>query len=262
MKTKLFFIALTFVVGASLLPFKQKSPKRNHYQSQAVEQRTLASSATTAPLPAKNSMVPSLSAHSDFGILLKEVKDGLVSYQKCYDEGGCVSDDSDARAEDFTNTKLLQQKLVQFSAQVQQRGWQSSEVSLLARELLNVDDGAIKEQALDLLLSQQPEPQNVDAIAHGIFEYHDSNLVERAVAEFQRHLEGDQAVLVHQSIRSCLLTGSLFVRESVSAKLGEFVNSGSYQFYLDLSNDPAIEGTVRRNLRSTLLEYQLSQSDG
>jgi hypothetical protein len=262
MKAKPSIYSLTIALGVSLVYFKQESSQVSAKYSQVNERRVLASSAAAKPAVSVKQKEPSSPSHRDYRALLIGMKSGLSAYRHCYDEGGCASDESDPRAENFAMVKVLKQKLTLMNAQVNQWGWHSSELSQLARELITIDDGAIKEEALDLLLSQQPEPENVEAIAKGIFEYHDSNLVDQAVMEFQRHLYGEQAVLVHQSIRACLLIGSLLVRESVSANLGKFINPGSFQFYDDLSNDPAIDGPVRRNLKSTLVEYQLSQSGG
>lgn len=261
MKWKLISILLVVAVGVIVLNKKQQYSDGTAGGSKKKTQRFLAStpnSSESLVLQPKEA----LKANPSYDDFFQDLRDGFASYQRCQEEGNCSFEEGDSRSGDFQASKLLLQKLEGMNLQVNQNGWHSRNLSQLARELLTIDDGAIKEEALKLLLSQQPEPENVEAVADGIFKYHDSNLVEHAITEYEKHLYGDEANSVHATIRTCLLTGSLFVRESLSMNMGKFINSGSYDFYRELSKDPSIDSVVKRNLRSSLMEYQLNQSGG
>lgn len=204
----------------------------------------------------------SLASESKGLVLVNEVKDELTKYEKCQIDQICPSTETDSRSYEMDAIKPLLEKIKNLNEFIVKDHLRSKELSDLAQLLLKSNDGAMKEEALKLMLSQDPQDTNVKAVSEGVLEYYDSNLVDLAVSELSRHLVGSTAQEVHTALRNCLVTGSLLVRQSMSAKLGPFINQGSYQFYQNLSNKKGLDFPVHQNIQSQIREWELKQSGG
>lgn len=194
--------------------------------------------------------------------LLEQLRKDIAQFHQCLDQGQCEYEGNDPREEELVSSKNLSIAIDQFAKNVVKNQWKSSEISSLGRDLLKFDDGGIKEEALKLLLSQNPEHENVEAVVEGVLKYHDGNLVDQAIQELQRHLKGSEASLIHEGVKECLLTGSLLVKENLSGKMSQLMSPSSYVLYHELSNNPSLDRIVKRNLKSNLSEFEFNQNGG
>lgn len=188
----------------------------------------------------------------------KQIKD----YHRCLGNDRCTeASDSDPRAQIFGARKILLEALMRWPKgplTEQERGTLNRRL----KDLLEINDGAIKARALEILASQNPHDENVDLVLDHVMRYHDSNLLGLGLSELQRHLAGPQASKIHEVFGEILTNGSLLVRQALADKIGPFINQGSYRYYDSLSKSPRLDESIRRSLRSSVREWELRQSRG
>lgn len=194
-------------------------------------------------------------------LLLAKIAESKNSNEECRPDESC-EDLSAPGDEYYFKTKRLEGDLAKLNQFVLASGSQSFRLSETGRELLDYEDGSIKEKALQLLISQPEDVDNIDSVVKGVLDYHDAKLIPLAVTELQRYLGDQNAFKVHWGVRDCLLTGSLMVKEELSTILRPFINDGSIQFYRDLSLSPSLDKRIKENLISTIEEYQKQTSGG
>jgi hypothetical protein len=183
-------------------------------------------------------------------------------YHQCRQSLNCSLEDTDSRAYDLALGADLRQKLQILNRRVAAMKLHGAELSELARALLNIPDGGVKAEALELMLSQPLQQEDLEVVGEAVFKDHDSHLLESGLRILARFLDQPEAPMVHAQIRECLLTGSLLVREVLAKNLKEFINHGSYQFYQKLSEDKRYDAPIRASLVSQLREWELEQSGG
>lgn len=194
---------------------------------------------------------------------IQEVRFGIDEYYRCLHQQLCLAElDTDPRAKAFALSASLAKKIRILNDALAKNPEQSDEIVQLANELLSVSDGAIKEDALKMMLTQSPTSGNVDAINSHVLNYHDANLIELALQELVRHLHGGEAIKVHQYLQQTLETGSLLVRQAIAENIGAFLNQGSVGFYEKLVRDSRLSQKVREDLQSSIEEWRLSDSGG
>lgn len=255
MRTYLKYLALPALVMVYFLWRQDSSPDRIGKANLPTNSRSVASDSESS----KDSK--ELDIEKKIDILLSEITQRKNLSEECESEDSCDSLTSPSD-EFYVKTKKLENEIAKLNLIVRSSNSTNPRLSETGRELLEYDDGAIKAQALSLLLSQPGEIENVDYVVKDILEYHDAKLVANAVAELQRYLTDQNAIKIHWGIRDCLLTGSLMVRDELSTLLQPFLNDGSIQFYRDLSQNPNLNKQIKENLISTIDEYQKQVSGG
>lgn len=208
--------------------------------------------------PAENLSSKNPSGETEVGELWNEFE----RIKRCQMDGNCKVEGLDSRGEDRAPWQEFLGKLQHFNLELRENRQHRPEVAKFAQELLGVDDGSVKEEALKLMLSQDSEAGNVEAVVQSVLGYHDGNLIEDALEELQRHLLTDRAPQIHASLGATLLSGSLLVREALSEKITPFINRDSYDYYRELSKHPLLTPPLRQNLLSQLREWELQQTGG
>jgi hypothetical protein len=208
------------------------------------------------------SSAPSKEGDFDINTEIQKVKTELTKIKNCLENDNCEMGETDSRALQLSLGRRLSEKVKELTRKVTSESVRSQELNMLAQALLSFDDGFVKQEALNILASQAPERSDIAAIGENILGYHDSSLVPAALLELRRHLEGPEAHEVHDYILKSLLTGSILVRVRLSESLGPFINKENFQNYWELQQNADLDYQVRRNLQSTLREWQLNESGG
>lgn len=191
------------------------------------------------------------------------LNDHFSHFQECLKDEHChVDQEIDPRSRELSIANELAAKLEKANLDLATSPVQSAEIGEIARRMLSVREGRVKEGALKLMLTQEVAAENIDAVSEGILDFHDSNLVDLAIEELKRHLDSDHAETVHHKIRQTLLTGSLLVRQRLSEKLSPFINEGSYDFYEKTLSEPSLDSQIKKNLQSSLQEWQMAKKGG
>lgn len=196
---------------------------------------------------------------------VRGMRKAIQHYLACQDSEDCFDGTIDSRSHAFQNSARLEQELQKWIEQIQASQEQSAELAGVGRELLLMDDGAIKKKALELLATQEPSGQNIGPITEGVLGYHDSNLLPAMIPELNRSLEGasgNVSAAVHQSIADCLTRGSLLMRQELSSQMSSFINDRTYSYYKGLSERTDLDAVVRRNLTAHLREFERRQQGG
>ena len=195
--------------------------------------------------------------------LVAEIQREIGAYYACSNDDRCLSaHDSDPREREFALVDPLIAKSQSLVAHLEKNPKESEELSQLARALLKITDGRLKAIALQLMLTQEVDPANVEAVGAYVLQYHDSNLIELGVRELSRHLQGREASEIQSFVVDVLKRGSLFVRRTLSEQILPLINEESYPHYEALLTEPSLDPQVRRHLKSSLEEWRMRVTRG
>jgi phenylalanyl-tRNA synthetase beta subunit len=138
------------------------------------------------------------------------------------------------------------------------RNRRDKRLSEISREFLKISDGHVKEAALFLLSTQEPTPENLNAILESIMNYHDANLIALALMELEKYQGAQYQVQLYENFKSNLKTGSIFVKEALARGIDQFVTLDTRGDFEDLLNEMPLNSRVRQNLKSSLDRFDHS----
>lgn len=192
---------------------------------------------------------------------IKEYVGELDRLKTCYGRA-CAYPVSDPRSYELAVGQDLKKVLFQMAEWVRSEGIDAHEVSEKAREFLTSDDGFVQSAALDLISTQRPSADNLDAILANVLAGYDSELIEHAMLELERYESRAEYDKIDQALAQALTTGAPFVAREVSEHLTPFVNERSFLFFQDVVAHLATQSASRINLETCLSDFQRKHTSG
>lgn len=165
---------------------------------------------------------------------VREFAEELQRLKACESSGQCAYPQTDPRSYGFALAQDVKKILFRMAEWVRSESLESREVSEIAREFLQSEDGFVQASALDLIATQPTSIENRDAILRQVIEGHDSNLIEHAMLELERYTGSSDRDVIDQVLGRVLTTGAPFVARAVSNFIGPFVDARSYRFFTDV----------------------------
>ena len=200
-------------------------------------------SSSAAPGPSGLSAGPPSSAAA-------EVKD-LLDLKDCY-KRDCGFPRMDPRSYDLALGQKIKMSLQTLAGAVREQRLQDFRLSDTARDFLALDDGNVKEGALDLLATQPPSDENLHSILSDVIDNADAELVDQAMLELERYSTSTDRVEIDHALAHALLHGSPFVAKEISEKIGPLLNSTNGAFYKDVAAELESESAIKNNLLARL----------
>ena len=139
---------------------------------------------------------------------------------------------------------------------------QSGELTSVARHFLSNPDGHVKEAALHLMASQEPDLKNLDTLLKEVIQYHDARLIPIALLELTRYLGQGQDQKIHQGLTQAMLQGAPFVSLEIAKGIAPFLSSGSLSTYEMALQHLGPTSRTKWHLKITLEEFEKRQSAG
>src|SRR5665213_483538 len=202
-----------------------------------------------APAQAKHDEVIQIPRNiAEFRIELKRIN-------MCY-AGDCNYPKTDARSYELAVGQDLKKMLFQMAEWVRSEGIAHPEISEIARRYVSSEDGFVQAAALDLLSTQGPNGDNLEAILTNVVAGYDSELIEHAMLELERYTSRTDLDKIDQALAQTLTTCAPFVAREVSTHIAPFVNERSYMFFQDVVAHLPLNSASRANLETSLAEYQ------
>ena len=178
----------------------------------------------------------------------------LRELKSCY-EGDCNYPKTDPKSYDFALGAAIKAELLGLTAEIALASATQPEFSETAREFLVLDDGHVKEGALELIATQPTSSENLDAILSGIVDDIDPTLIEQALLELSRYKDSSDQIKINESLAKAIKTGAPFVAETISKKLTAILNRDNLSFYQNLLNQTEPNSRIYENLHASLQSW-------
>ena len=258
MKARVLFVATAFVA----VLFAGFARTRGRAQAPAAIATTSSIPTRAAPTDAvgparKPANAPTAIAPAPTSVA--EYESRIANAAACYASESCDYPKTYPREYSNNVSLSLKRELLAFANFAEARRARSRDIADSARAQLAVPDGHVKEAALRLLATQDPAPENRDAILSDVIGYHDANLIPQALLELRRYdLAGSPSV--HDALIDSIMTGAPFVAGAVADGIGPFINEASYPRYADALS--RLEPGTRSHaaLEAALEQYRLSRT--
>jgi hypothetical protein len=152
--------------------------------------------------------------------------------------------------------------LVQMTEWSRSEGIQRPEISVAARRFLASDDRIVQAAALELISTQPPSAENLDAILGNILAGYDAELIEQAMLELERYTAPADGDRIDQALGEAMTMGAPFVAREISAHITPFVNERSYNFFQDVAERLPRQSYYRIHLESSLADFRNRKAAG
>ncbi len=192
---------------------------------------------------------------------LGEMASELQDLNKCYTHD-CGNEKADARTEYFNLGQKIRQKLLQIQSVVEVDKVEEPHISKMAREFIENSDGHVQEAALDLMSTQEPSAENLQAILDHIIKGSDPELIHQALLELRRYPSVVDQETIRQTLAQVLLTGAPFVAQALAEKSELFINSQNIEFFEKLITQFDPQSLISVSLQSSLKEYRRKSTAG
>jgi len=189
-------------------------------------------------------------------------KSQFEKVRQCYFSQDCPYPETDPRSYSFAVAKDLQLQLKILRDKFLNESELEESFRQLAHQSLEVLDGHIQSVALEILQQLPPSSQSREAITQALRNNPDPDIVSQAIDQLQRYLGSDQEDSVHLALQNMIGYGPQFSSETAARSLMGFINSRSFQSYLELSQKLPQNSTAAQTLRTYLKEFQRQQSGG
>ena len=177
-------------------------------------------------------------------------------------EGGCDYPETDPHSYDFALNEDITKTLVQLTTFVQTEKIEHDEkVSEVARQHLESANGFVQEAALKLIATQEPRPENLDAIIEGILGGTDPDLIQAGLVELRRYPSPDDRKKIDGALASAMTTGAPFIAEQVSLQIKPFLSPENVGHYRGVADQLPSESIYRGNLEAALNAFGQSESN-
>lgn len=121
--------------------------------------------------------------------------------------------------------------------------WQSrhyyvdGRISKLMRQLLPMENAYVKIEALKVLSSQSPDPQNLELILHEVVDYYQPEVIAPAMRELARFRTQDARTRIDNAVEEALLRGPLHAASEIAAQIKPLLHSGNRVRYQRILNE-------------------------
>lgn len=262
-------LALTLILGGTYLLsglYSKSSNSSNHKAIQKIQDLKRApdrepSSALISKAPsqtkAKESLVAPTSLHP-----LDAARLELEELKKCYNSEACPFSKKDSRAYEIEIGQRLKDALNKLTQWVRANHIESAEVSKMAREYLENEDGYVKKAALDLISTQPPSSENLQAVLDHSLNSNDSNLTGQSLMEVQKYQSDEDMAKINQVLSEIMTTGSFMVKNRVAELISTHLNPKNVDYFENYSRTLPLDNPVRTYLNAAINEYRRSQMGG
>ncbi len=204
--------------------------------------------------PAALNTAPSAPAiQSSIQTTSQEIKTLLA----CYESEACDFPKTDPRIYGIAVGKALAKKLKNLRVENSDPGLET-----IARELVQVDDGFVQEEAIKTLALFPPSPENVRAMLQGLRYTTDPLLIEQAMKEWERYIGQPEEAAIQDFLAEFIAHGGQFSAEKASQLIFRFLNARTFSTFRAALNGMVPESTSAKNLKAALEEYERVQSGG
>lgn len=202
--------------------FSEKMPLKIIGSNQNSKHQDMNNNLNVSELPDEVSEINISELNADEKNLLRQ----CFKLDNCYKEKCDSIPSNDPREYELTIGQKIKNRLLYLAEIVEDEKLSSESVSVIARYFLSNPDGHVKEAALQLISTQTPSEKNLESITKNILSYHDMELAEFALTEFQKYyLNAEYRTSIDNSLINTLIGGSLLTRESVSKNIFPFLTA-------------------------------------
>ncbi len=250
-------LSLTGTALLGLIFFKVDSPRsKNNLRAPSSFPKSMATKSQESENPPSTVNLISQPENSVMGLGAE-----LRELSKCYTQD-CGLEKTDARTSYFNLGQKIREKLLQIQAVVQVDQVAEPKISEMAREFIENSDGHVQEAAMDLMSTQAPSQENLEAILEHVIKGYDAELIHQALLELRRYPSVEDQEIIRQTLAQVLLTGAPFVAKAVAEKSELFISEQNLEFFEKLTRqiDPA--SLVAISLQSSLREFRRKSSAG
>ena len=246
MKNKLLITLSFFLLSGFIILMKASTPS-----SGIIAKRGEDFTHSRPTSPAKARVIASTKAPTKNGIILtiKDVERCLVDR--------CSYPDGDSREYELSVYRDLNIKIDKLYRIILDDGIEDEAISKLARHYLSLEDGYVKESALNLMSTQPPSVQSFTALKNHVFKFHDPLIARQGMAELLKYRE-----LYSGEITSVLVdtlkTGGISVREAVSKDLASFITAENLLQFISVRSRYQMGSVVYRLISMAIVEYENS----
>lgn len=185
----------------------------------------------------------------------------LSKLNTCYVQD-CDYPRSDSRSYEFALGQDIQDTLFLFADHARSENLERQEIAEVGLQFLASTDGHVQEAALDLLATQPPGPEILDAILEHVVEGYDAELIGQALVELERYTSRADRAKIDETLARTLMTGAPFVAREISLRIAPFLDTVSYEFFQDIASRLPPESSPRLLLESSLADFQRRNSEG
>ncbi len=146
--------------------------------------------------------------------------------------------------------------MAEYNSYVTKNALKSAEVNELALQFLAHSDGHIQEVALELLSTQDPSEQNLDAILEHIIMGFDAELIHQAFLELQRYTHPKDQEKIRLALGRGLLHGTPFVSVAIAEKINLILNEGNISYFEEMMNSIDPKSSVYESLKYSIQEFE------
>lgn len=193
---------------------------------------------------------------------LQDLVGQLASVNSCYSDKKCNYDDSDPKSYAFAIGQDLQRILFGLALKARVEGQVDRTLKEAAVQFLESDDGHVQEGALDLISTQPPSEEALEAILKFVISGFDAELIAHAMAELERYQDPRDLKRINQALGDAMVTGAPFTAQEISSHIEPFLNDLSYQFYKDVTEQVPETSIVQANLIASLNKFLKRKSSG
>ena len=154
------------LIAILTVKFEKKENSRKNKRSPATSSEKISST------PERKIASANLKPLNQEQILLNEI----AKLSDCY-EKQCFGPSPDPRTEYYKLGQQLKIKLAEYNSYVTKYALKNVQINNVALQFLAHSDGHVQEVALDLLSTQDPSEQNLDAILENIINGFDAELI-------------------------------------------------------------------------------------
>lgn len=243
-----------------------QNEKREQAPPQKVEKAIVAKKATKKKASRKKARgiqsVPTLKAPPISLDQQKLAATELKSLMGCYYSESCDFPNNDPRQYKLEVGQKIKSKLHQAHLRIQRQQEPKPENwATLSAQALTIEDGHVKQAALEVLSNLEPNPEAFEKILKEVLGYHDASLIPLAMAELQKYEGTGQKQKIYATLAQVLQTGSLMVRKEVINHLDPWLNKKSLPYFETALKNLNPDSNIHSSLYKMIKEYQ-RQSTG
>lgn len=214
--------------------------------------RTLASSGPSSPDERSSSLTAQPAMTSSWQ---NELHSGFDAYKKCLTSHRCAYRENDPRDYEIQVYQDMVGLLREFEAWRSAAGVQDRRVNQEMRRFLAVSDAYVKIEALKIIATQPPDPENLAPILDLVIRYSQPEVVPSAIAELARFRDPASRGAIDDVVESTLRSGAVFTSLEIAGNLKPLINSTNSARYqrlaVELERQP-LGGEIAAALRESL----------
>jgi hypothetical protein len=191
---------------------------------------------------------------------LVRIQDHLFTIANCEENQDCPFADTDPKAVYFSIGQAIKNDLAKLAIEFSDKP--NPELAVIARQYVQFENDHVRESALQLMSSQPPETENVDAIISGLSNSHDASIYQMAMVEFQRYPEQASKQKIQTFFTTTLQQGGFYAKRQVAEGLLPFLNASNISQFRELQATLPANQAHSKLLLQNIEEFELMASGG